>query len=122
MKKLTPIQKWVLEGIVEGIRTDQGELIRWKNIRELSDTVPHQPSRESLYHTVRNLIKHGLVKKGDSELVDGDNGRRWHVPIVPTGEGLDCYREGSMKPKIEVDFEPDFADLMSDKTEDLPIE
>lgn len=102
---LTQKQKKILKAVAEG-NTDGSAI----DITQLSETLDYKPSKESLQFSIRAMVGHNLIRKGDKEL----RRDRLQQLIVPTGYGKQIYEvlnPHSSSPSFSV---PDSIDLDED--------
>lgn len=102
---LTQKQKKILKAVAEG--NADGTAI---DITQLSETLDYKPSKESLQFSIRAMIGHNLIRKGEKEL----RRERFQRVILPTGYGKQLY-EQLFKPTSSPSFSvPDSIDLYED--------
>lgn len=102
---LTQKQKKILKAIAEG--NPDGTAI---DITQLSERLDYNPSKESLQFSLRAMIGHNLIRKGEKEL----RRERFQRLLVPTGYGKQIFEELFSRVSSASSLAPEDIDLDED--------
>lgn len=92
-RRMTKNQREVMLVILEGVRDEEGALIRYVSRQEIAEKLGKDITIQAVLLRIEDLIRDGYVKRAPRQLFDTLDGRRWRTMYEPTDLAIDNFEK-----------------------------